>query len=101
MGKLDDFERMTAPDRAAWRAWLVEHHESSPGIWLVYFKKASHQPSVTYDEAVEEALHFLAREIPGSEAHLLVYQLFFDLFYNGVSPGAHRAPGETDGELAF
>jgi len=58
MGKLDDFERMTAPDRAAWRAWLVEHHESSPGIWLVYFKKASHQPSVTYDEAVEEALCF-------------------------------------------
>jgi len=58
MGKLDDFERMTAPDRAAWRAWLVEHHESCPGIWLVYFKKASGKPSVTYDEAVEEALCF-------------------------------------------
>ena len=58
MGKLDDFERMTAPDRAAWRAWLVEHHESSPGIWLVYFKKSSGKPSVTYDEAVEEALCF-------------------------------------------
>ena len=58
MGRLDKFERMTAPDRAAWRAWLVEHHESSPGIWLVYFKKASGKPSITYDEAVEEALCF-------------------------------------------
>jgi uncharacterized protein YdeI (YjbR/CyaY-like superfamily) len=58
MGKLDDLERMTALDRAAWRAWLVEHHECSPGIWLVYFKKASGKPSVTYDEAVEEALCF-------------------------------------------
>jgi len=58
MGKLDDFERMTATDRATWRAWLVENHESSPGVWLVYFKKASGKPSVTYDEAVEEALCF-------------------------------------------
>ena len=58
MGKFDDFERMAAADRAAWRAWLVEHHESSAGIWLVYFKKASGKPSVTYDEAVEEALCF-------------------------------------------
>jgi len=58
MGELDDFERMTPRDRAAWRAWLVEHHESSPGIWLVYFKKGSGKPTVTYDEAVEEALCF-------------------------------------------
>ena len=58
MGKLDDFERMTASDRATWRAWLVENHESSPGIWLVYFKKASGKPSVTYEGAVEEALCF-------------------------------------------
>jgi uncharacterized protein YdeI (YjbR/CyaY-like superfamily) len=58
LGKLDDLERMTAPDRAAWRTWLAEHHASSPGIWLVYFKKASGKPSITYDEAVEEALCF-------------------------------------------
>ncbi len=58
MGKLNDLERTTAPDRAAWRSWLAEHHESSPGVWLVYFKKASAGQSVTYDEAVEEALCF-------------------------------------------
>lgn len=56
MGKLDDLQRITAADRAAWRAWLAANHESSPGVWLVYSKKGSGTPSVTYDEAVEEAL---------------------------------------------
>src|SRR4051794_21601924 len=50
------FERVEAPDRATWRAWLAANHESSPGCWLVYYKKESGRPTVTYDEAVEEAL---------------------------------------------
>ena len=58
MGKLDELERIGAPDRASWRRWLKENHEGSPGVWLVYFKKASGKPSVSYDEAVEEALCF-------------------------------------------
>lgn len=51
-----DFERVTAKDRTAWRAWLAKHHAGSPGVWLVYYKKDSGQPSVVYAEAVEEAL---------------------------------------------
>ena len=47
-----------APDRADWRRWLAENHLSSPGIWLVYFKKNSGKTRVAYDEAVEEALCF-------------------------------------------
>lgn len=46
------------PDRAAWRQWLAEHHADSDGIWFVYFKKGSGVDSVSYDEAVEEALCF-------------------------------------------
>ena len=53
-----DFHNIEAPDRAAWRAWLRHHHRTSPGIWLVYHKKGSRVPSVTYAEAVEEALCF-------------------------------------------
>jgi uncharacterized protein YdeI (YjbR/CyaY-like superfamily) len=45
-------------DRAAFREWLGANHESSPGIWLVYHKSASPTASITYDEAVEEALCF-------------------------------------------
>ncbi len=44
--------------RAAWRAWLAEHHERPEGVWLVYYKKAAGVPDVTYVEAVEEALCF-------------------------------------------
>jgi uncharacterized protein YdeI (YjbR/CyaY-like superfamily) len=44
--------------RKAWRAWLEKNHASSSGIWLVYAKKHTGIPSLTYAEAVEEALCF-------------------------------------------
>jgi uncharacterized protein YdeI (YjbR/CyaY-like superfamily) len=44
--------------RAAWRAWLEKHHKKSPGVWLVYAKKHTGIPSLTYNDAVEEALCF-------------------------------------------
>jgi uncharacterized protein YdeI (YjbR/CyaY-like superfamily) len=44
------------PDRAAWRAWLAEHHGRGEGVWLV-LGKAGH-PGLRYAEAVEEALCF-------------------------------------------
>lgn len=54
----DQFIEAYAPDRAAWRVWLEENHAGTHGVWLVYYKKGSGQPSVSYDEAVEEALCF-------------------------------------------
>jgi uncharacterized protein YdeI (YjbR/CyaY-like superfamily) len=44
--------------RAAWRAWLERHHQTRAEVWVVYFKKHTGKPSVTYAEAVEEALCF-------------------------------------------
>ena len=44
--------------RSEWRAWLAEHHVKETEIWLVYNKKQSGLPRVSYDEAVEEALCF-------------------------------------------
>ncbi len=37
-------------------AWLGKHHDSSNGIWLRQFRKASGKKAVTYAEAVDEAL---------------------------------------------
>lgn len=51
-------ELLSFRDRAAWRAWLADNHATSPAIWVVIHKKNSTEPSVTYDEAVEEALCF-------------------------------------------
>lgn len=41
---------------AAWRAWLDRHHADSNGIWLRLYKKGSGRPTVTYAEALDEAL---------------------------------------------
>jgi uncharacterized protein YdeI (YjbR/CyaY-like superfamily) len=44
--------------RSSWRAWLRKHHDSSSGVWLVYAKKHTGIASLTYADAVEEALCF-------------------------------------------
>jgi len=41
---------------AAWRAWLDRNHAREKAIWLIYYKKASGKTSVTYKEALQEAL---------------------------------------------
>jgi len=41
-----------------WRAWLEKHHATETEVWLVYAKKHSGKPRVSYDVAVEEALCF-------------------------------------------
>ncbi len=47
-----------ARDRATWRKWLEKNHESFREVWLVYYKKHTGKPTVSYNEAVEEALCF-------------------------------------------
>lgn len=44
--------------QAAWRTWLEVNHASSDGIWLKLAKKGSPTPTVTYAEALGEALCF-------------------------------------------
>lgn len=55
---LTDLPQVQPTSRKAWRAWLQRHHASSTGIWLVYAKKHTGIPTLTYDESVEEALCF-------------------------------------------
>ena len=44
-------------DPDEWRAWLREHHGDPAGVWLVLAKKGTVEPtSLTYDQALEEAL---------------------------------------------
>jgi uncharacterized protein YdeI (YjbR/CyaY-like superfamily) len=39
-----------------WEAWLEDHHATSPGLWLRLAKKAADLQSLSYAEALEEAL---------------------------------------------
>jgi uncharacterized protein YdeI (YjbR/CyaY-like superfamily) len=52
-----DLPELIVRDAAAWRKWLGNHHEKSPGVWLVVSKKGTITPTrLTYDQALEEAL---------------------------------------------
>ena len=52
-----DPRALTVPDLAAWRRWLEKHASDSNGVWLVLAKKGTTSPtSLTYDQALEEAL---------------------------------------------
>lgn len=44
--------------RAAWRAWLREHHTQPGGVRLVIHEKGSPTPNLSLADAVEEALCF-------------------------------------------
>lgn len=53
----DDQPLLTVAGAAAWLAWLEQHHEESTGVWLRLAKKGASGPtSLTYDEALDEAL---------------------------------------------
>jgi uncharacterized protein YdeI (YjbR/CyaY-like superfamily) len=45
-------------DRAAWRAWLLEHHATSGGVRCVLHKKSAGPVNLSAAAAVEEALCF-------------------------------------------
>jgi uncharacterized protein YdeI (YjbR/CyaY-like superfamily) len=55
---MGDLRRVRPKSRKAWRTWLEKNHATSKGVWLVYAKKHSGLPSLTYNDAVEEALCF-------------------------------------------
>ncbi|MGH7646261.1 MAG: YdeI/OmpD-associated family protein, partial [Gemmatimonadales bacterium] len=45
-----------ARNRREWRLWLSRNHRTASEIFLVYYKKHSGKPRVSYNDAVDEAL---------------------------------------------
>lgn len=45
-------------NRQEWRKWLEKHHNCESEIWLVFPKRHTGATSLSYDDAVEEALCF-------------------------------------------
>ena len=50
-------DQLVFENRAAFREWLVQNHQKSPGIWLVFSKDTEFR-TLTANEALEEALCF-------------------------------------------
>src|SRR5262245_17897095 len=53
-----ELKRVQPKSRAAWRTWLDKNHAASQGIWLVFAKKHTGLPTLSYEDAVLEALCF-------------------------------------------
>jgi len=41
---------------AEWRKWLADNHDSESEVWLVFYKLASGRTSISYQDALDEAL---------------------------------------------
>lgn len=53
-----ELEELVVRDTKAFRAWLARYHDRSPGVWLVLHKRGGNVTSLTYDQALDEALSF-------------------------------------------
>ncbi len=56
--KQESYEMVYAENRQAFRNWLRQNYQQKESIWLVFYKIKSGKPSISYHEAVEEALCF-------------------------------------------
>jgi uncharacterized protein YdeI (YjbR/CyaY-like superfamily) len=52
----DNLPIISFESAARWEEWLADNHTQPSGVWLRIFKKDSGEASVTYAEALDEAL---------------------------------------------
>ncbi len=57
MTAFDDAPEVEPASRRAWRDWLEANHATATSAWLIH-RRAGGEGSVSYEEAVEEALCF-------------------------------------------
>ncbi len=55
---LDEAKLLHVTNRKEWRDWLSRHYKSEKEVWLVFYKKHTGKPRISYNDAVEEALCF-------------------------------------------
>jgi uncharacterized protein YdeI (YjbR/CyaY-like superfamily) len=51
-----DYEIIAFKNSGMWRRWLDKNHAKINGVWLRLYKKASGVPTISYAEALDEAL---------------------------------------------
>jgi len=49
-------ETLYVTNREQWRSWLVQNHISAKEIWLIYYRKNTGKPRISYNDAVEIAI---------------------------------------------
>ena len=51
-----ELPELLVDDAAEWRAWLEDSHDDHQGVWLVLHKKGGTATTLTYDQALDDAL---------------------------------------------
>ena len=51
-------ETFSPANRQEWRQWLADNHLSKQSIWLICYKKKANIPTISWSDAVSEALCF-------------------------------------------
>ena len=55
---LKNVNLFSTSDRQEWRSYLATHFETEDEVWFVFPVKEANEPSLSYNDAVEEALCF-------------------------------------------
>ncbi len=76
-----------------WQAWLKENHDQKTSIWLVFYKKISGKPTISYADALDEALCFgwidsLIKKL--MKTNMLANSRRADLIANGLTSTRKR-----------
>jgi len=59
MSRFSEAPRLPLESAAQWRTWLSEHHnDPEPGVWIVWRRRESERPALSYEALIEEALAF-------------------------------------------
>ncbi len=53
-----EIETFCPTSRAEWRKWLMKNHQSKHAVWLIYHRASAEVASLSWSEAVDEALCF-------------------------------------------
>lgn len=53
-----DIETFYPTSKEKWRLWLKNNHSSATFVWVIFCKKSSKLPTLSWSEAVDEALCF-------------------------------------------
>ncbi len=55
---MKEIETYYPKTKQEWREWLVTNHIQKDAVWLICYKKKTGKPTLTWSEAVDEALCF-------------------------------------------
>ncbi len=73
----NDIETFCPSSSKEWRQWLEKYHRTKQSVWLIYHKKKSNTPSLSWSEAVDQALCFGWIDSTAKSIDEATYRQFF------------------------